>query len=89
VFYKYNESTVATKKSNLVTRCNTLHQNRNLDSDVFEFNTSREIVEIVIADLFFRPEDELASAETENMFSRGAKIKSTRLASLLPFGGET
>jgi hypothetical protein len=63
------ESTVATKKSyfaDLVARCNTLHQYWNIDGNVLEFNISREIVEIVIGDLFFRPEDELASAETES-----------------------
>jgi hypothetical protein len=66
---EYNESTVATKKgyfAGLVARCNTLHQYWNLDSDALEFNISREIIEIVSGDLFFRPEDELASAESEN-----------------------
>jgi hypothetical protein len=46
--------------------CSTLHQYKNLDSDVLQFNISREIVEIVIGDLLSLPEVELASAETEN-----------------------
>jgi hypothetical protein len=74
------ESTVATKKNyfaDLVARCNTLHQYWNIESDVLEFNKSREIVEIVIGDLFFRPEDELASAETESQDEKNTLLTAT------------
>jgi len=62
----------------LISRNNALYQYFEIDGNVLEFVLSRSIVDIIIGELMFRPDDELAEIEDEDpdiiVVSRSAKI---------------
>jgi hypothetical protein len=62
----------------LISHNNALYRYFEIDGDVLEFVLSRSIVDIIIGELMFRPDDELAEIEDEDpdiiVVSRSAKI---------------
>jgi hypothetical protein len=66
----------------LIARSNTLHNYMDLDADAVTFNVSHEIVDIVIGQLLFRDDDELAAARDDEQDELVAANRASKVSKL-------